>query len=47
MSILPMPEETLHLDYHHLDRHMLGQSDGGLEVHCESHQQIDNGHQVL
>lgn len=37
----------LYLDDHHLGRDVLRQPDGSLEVHRKSHQQVDDGHQVL
>lgn len=39
--------KTLYLDHHHLYRDMLRESDGSLEVHSESNQEVDNSHQVL
>lgn len=37
----------LYLHHHHLDGDVLGQPDGSLEVHGQSHQQVNDGHQVL
>lgn len=40
-------DESLYLDDHHLYGNVLRQPDGRLEVHRESHQQVDDRHQVL
>lgn len=41
------PSPQTHPYDHHLHRHVLGETDGGPEVHGQGHEEMQDGHQVL